>query len=336
MSIPIKNIYYLLSYAWDKGKIEGWSRGEGQEAEALEMSGLLAIMLTEALGNSRTLPQSHEFRSKEAIYPGIKGKLQWSQSLKKNLISQGKALVQFDTLQRDELYLRIIKSTWERIRAPQNFPLPPSLATYSLIPLSPHLFPLAYRQYAQPQIRYLIRICEWIYHKYVPSISEGGITLQNFFLNSHEMPALFEAFIRNFYRRHARHYDFVGRERLQWIQEGEHTHNLLPRMETDVSLISPSRKLIVETKFYKEALQRHYRSTQSTFHSKHLYQIFAYLSHAGNSPDDKPCEGLLIYPTVDLRLDEHCMLNKHPIRICTLDLNRPWEEIHEELLEWVG
>ena len=202
------------------------------------------------------------------------------------------------------------------------------------VPAHSH-FLQAYRQYSQPQIRYLIRICEWIHKGYLPEVSREGISIQNFLFNSHEMPTLFEAFIRNFYRRHAIDYDFVGRERLKWGNSQKVGNTLFPLMETDVSLISPTRKIIVEAKYYKEALQFHYRASSGKIRSKHLYQIFAYLAHAGNSTNQEPCEGLLVYPTVNQSLDERSFLSKHPIRVCTLDLSRPWQEVHKALLSWV-
>ncbi|MEM6632421.1 MAG: hypothetical protein AAF694_22310 [Bacteroidota bacterium] len=337
MSIPIKNMYYLLSYAWDRGKIAGWSKGVGNTGAG--MSELLLCILEEALVNCQVLPRAYSFVSTQSIYPGIKGKVNLSQSLKKNLFTQGKAQVQFESLATDDLYLKILWSTWRKMEVKQHLPILPILSSFSgeyKGGLSPSLFAQAYRQYSQPQIRYLIRLCEWIYHKYLPIPGRRGISIQNFLLNSQEMPALFEAFIRNFYRRHATDYDFIGKEQLKWGNSQESENALLPRMETDVSLISPTRKIVVETKYYKEALQTHYRANSSKFHSNHLFQIFAYLSHAGVAKNGKPCEGLLIYPTVNFRLEESCFLAQHPIRVYTLDLNRPWEKVHAELLSWVA
>jgi 5-methylcytosine-specific restriction enzyme subunit McrC len=50
---------------------------------------------------------------------------------------------------------------------------------------------------------------------------------------------------------------------------------LLPTMETDITLRSGTRTVVIEAKYYRETLTRRYG--KETLHSDNLYQLFAYL-----------------------------------------------------------
>ena len=49
-------------------------------------------------------------------------------------------------------------------------------------------------------------------------------------------------------------------------------------MQTDISVAYGKRKIIIETKFYKETLGKFYDAR--TLHSANLYQLFSYLVNA--------------------------------------------------------
>ncbi|MFO7891762.1 MAG: restriction endonuclease, partial [bacterium] len=69
-------------------------------------------------------------------------------------------------------------------------------------------------------------------------------------------------------------------------------------METDISLRSSTRKIIIDTKYYKEALKGNFNTEKVL--SGHLYQLFSYIENQ-KKPDDpltQNCEGILLYPTV--------------------------------------
>ena len=331
--IPIQNIYYLLSYAWEKGQYSLGHNLLGIPGNSVD--GLLARMLKEALAKIPSHSSSYVFQSTSTLYSGVKGKVDLARSLKQGLLAKGKTWVSYEKLVSDTLYLQIARSAWDDLSLTQTDPLPHILAPIAPIPLDVSLFQQARSRYPHRSIRYLMEICEWIHCHYLPSPTAKGNTMEGIILDPHLMPSLFESFIRNFYKQHAGNYSFVGRERLQWQERSPEKQGLLPQMETDVSLISPTRKIIVETKFYREALQSHYQSDTAKFRSPHLYQVFAYLTHSSPAPDGSLCEGLLIYPTVNYSISERTSLDGYPLQVCTLDLNRPWQEIHEELMGWV-
>ena len=88
------------------------------------------------------------------------------------------------------------------------------------------------------------------------------------------MAVLLENCVRTFYR--VRRNSGSEREDIywRWIAADQVAAGLLPKMQTDISLTSETRKIIIDCKFTPEALQKHYEA--ETLRSAHLYQINAY------------------------------------------------------------
>src|SRR5271169_6701431 len=116
------------------------------------------------------------------------------------------------------------------------------------------------------------------------------------------MRVLFEAFVRNFYRRELDPAIFkVGREDIRWrlenLREAHDAKGLLPKMQTDVSISSAQRNVIIECKF-TDVIQVHFGARK--FRSEHLYQIFAYFNNLSNDqPPNIVRQAILLYPSVN-------------------------------------
>ena len=101
--------------------------------------------------------------------------------------------------------------------------------------------------------------------------------MKEFIEDEKKMPMLFENFVKNFYQKEQSHYK-VSSKRIYWdgTFADKASAEALPSMLTDVTLEDPTRKIIIDCKFYKEALTQHHRKTVS---SANLYQLFAYLKN---------------------------------------------------------
>ena len=153
-----------------------------------------------------------------------------------------------------------------------------------------------------------------------------------------QMARLFEAFVRNFYRYHAQEFRYVGREIIHWDIPEQHQGlpHRFPRMETDISLVSDTRKIIIDTKYYAEPLQQHLYVSEN-FHSAHLYQMYSYLRNVeAKDPISQSCEGILLYPTTHTSLCEQSNISGHTFTVYTLNLNQHWEHIHKDMLNLIS
>ncbi len=106
---------------------------------------------------------------------------------------------------------------------------------------------------------------------------------------------------------------------------------MLPQMKTDVCLKHSGRAIIIDTKYYAEALKTN-QYGGAKLPTENLYQIFSYLRQAAHNPGWEQAEGVLIYPRVSHDVQADFVTDGHRIRALTLDLNRPWREIHAALL----
>jgi 5-methylcytosine-specific restriction enzyme subunit McrC len=150
------------------------------------------------------------------------------------------------------------------------------------------------------------------------------------------MAKVFEEFVRNFAGRHLLQAT-VSAMHIHWraTELGEDTAALLPRMITDVTVDWPDRKLILDCKYYQEALVSRYDALR--FRSGNLYQLHAYLTNKAVESGWESVEGMLLYPSNGYQLDHTFTLHgKHRIRVATIDLGQPWSKIESHLLQIFG
>jgi len=151
------------------------------------------------------------------------------------------------------------------------------------------------------------------------------------------MAGVFERFLLDFYKREQVEFA-VRSESIAWqdtFAAGDATDlAYLPQMRTDVSLERTGRKVVVDAKYYRQPLQRHF--AKDSVRSGHLYQLFAYLRNLDlKGEPDVRTEGILLYPLVDTPLDLRYNIHGHRVRVATVDLAHDWPHIHAFLLELI-
>lgn len=107
-------------------------------------------------------------------------------------------------------------------------------------------------------------------------------------------------------------------------------------MQTDIVPRSPRRTVIVDTKFYKDPLDRRWGGRRVD--SGNLYQIFSYVTNwvARSGEGEVEAEGWLLYAAVEGGFDCRFELMGRRIRVCSIDLGQGWRPIEEELKGVVG
>jgi len=166
--------------------------------------------------------------------------------------------------------------------------------------------------------------------------SSGDYKFKDFLRDEKAMARLFESFVRNFYKIEQSEFN-VKREDIKWkfVAENETDLSMLPIMSTDISLQSSSRKIIIDTKYYKEALKA--RFTQEKINSGNLYQLFSYLKNQESESEiTKSCEGILLYPAVESNFSFCYNYENHRIRIMSINLNQDWHYIKKDLLDIIA
>ena len=184
---------------------------------------------------------------------------------------------------------------------------------------------------------FLLHVCELVHSSLLTDrAGESPSWFRDVLSDEHYMAAVFEEFIRNFYSLKQSHFT-VSRTQPKWSATSARPSDLqyLPTMTTDVTLSSATRKIIIDAKYYRDALQTNYGSR--TVHSSNLYQLLAYLRGSSQgTPGVQSVEGMLVYPVGEQSVDLSYTIDGYPVRIYTLNLGQPWFRIEADLLRLVA
>lgn len=337
MQIPIQNIYYLLCYAWDKLE-EGKIANHDIDTNA-DVLNLLAKVFVNGSKYLLKRGLEHSYRPQIQTIAGIKGKLLLTQTLKKPILQNGQTICEFDEFTVNTLPNQILKSTLLNLQKltgldkkilPEIRQILLRMSDIERISLEKKHFHEITLHRNNSFYDFTMKVAALIFENLLVNEEMGSFKMQDFIKDERKMAILFEAFVRNFYKKELSNAK-VTRENLTWqmATSEENSQQFLPKMQTDISIFFKDRKVILETKFYKETLQKYYNSEK--IHSENLYQLFAYLKNQ----KDPNTEGILLYPTVQNSLSMTYVYENHKIKIQTINLNQDWQEIRRELLALV-
>ena len=109
MKIPILNLYFLLCYAWDK--LEESRLVDIEGIDSTELCDLLARVLIGGTSHLLKMGLDRGYVTKDEEVVGVKGRIEFGDSLKKNLFTRARSQCQFDELSYNVLHNQILKST---------------------------------------------------------------------------------------------------------------------------------------------------------------------------------------------------------------------------------
>ncbi len=346
MTIPIENMYYLLCYSWNK--LEEADQIELESKDFTELINLFALVLKNGINHliKKGFDKNYILYSEDS--KRLKGKIDFGVTIKKNLLKKAMLYCRFDELSFNVLHNQIIKSTVRNLLLIDNLDKEIrtelkevflSLNEVEIIKLEKKHFRLVQLNGNNHFYDFLLKICELIFDNSFIEEKTGKFKFKEFIRDERQMAYLFEDFIRNFYKielsklvSNSKTY----RENIDWLAKAsdETSSSYLPKMQTDISIEFIHKKIIIDTKFYSNAFQNHYE--KESIRSAHLYQLFAYLKNIENKGDlNLNCEGILLYPQTDNKINLNFDLETHKVKIRTVNLNQNWKQIHDELIQIV-
>lgn len=340
--IPIRNIYYLLSYAWDQA-------GYGSDVllgtdSFKDVDNLYAALIDISLSNLYKRGFRSEYHDKHEPIAGIRGKLHFSETLKSGLLSKGKTWCEFDEFSVDNNLNQIIKNAI-RVLLKRK-----SLSHQNILNLRQHLSQfsevtdLGLAQIQQMKVRFnthnlqyrfIFELCNLIRRSISISQDTHDIHLKSFIENETEMFRIFESFVLNFYKRELSG-TRVGRDsRLRWNVQAQSDlfAARVPELNTDISIFYNDLTFVIDTKFYLDALVSN-RGYKKKYRREHLSQLMEYL-RISEREYGKSAHGMLLYPTVGEDVNDSGKIEGFQISICTVDLSKEWSEIRKRLL-WLA
>lgn len=336
MNIPIHNIYYLVCYAWNKlNEKDRIKVSLDDKTELVDLFAKILINSTKIL-LKRGIDHNYETVINEVC--GVKGKLHYSETLKKQLIHRQRTICKYDEFSSNILFNRILVTTIYSLIKTDNLnkklkkeltSLFRMLPNISQISLSPPLFNSIRINRNNQFYGFILDTCRVIYESCFPSGNKGELYFIDFREDEKKMALLFENFVRNFYQIEQNTFK-VKRENISWNFAPCKDDKYLPGMHTDITLENHDQKIIIDTKYYKETLSKYYDS--SKIKSENLYQLFSYLLHQrSEDPKTQNTKGILLYPTINEEYNLNYTYENHPVQIKTINLNTNWANIDARL-----
>jgi 5-methylcytosine-specific restriction enzyme subunit McrC len=339
VTIPIRNLYYLFSYAW--AQFPGGDAVDVGIDKCPDLQNLFGKVLNDGVNRlmRRGLDRGYRVHIEETRSP--RGRLLMDQIVKEQTLRRGTVICQHDDLSHDVLHNQIIKATARVLsRSPtMGTELAHSLRTIgrtmanvSDVRLSADMFRRVQLSRHNGQYAILTKLCEFVFRSTLPEECGSGARFADVLKDEVRMSKVFEDFLRNFYR-HEQSQFRVQAGALQWDSAGT-TDALalqyLPRMLTDITLQSFEQVIIFDAKFYANPFKAHHGSSKVS--SGHLYQLLTYLQHAERVSPGRSVAGGLIYASAGQPLSLSYTLMDFSVLVEAIDLTLPWQIIRSKLL----
>ena len=337
LNIPIRNIYHMLSYAFQALRQKEY-RSLGAE-DFPHIHDLFAAILT--LGLSRLLKQGlhREYIERNEELLTLRGKIDMSGTIAARLACRRSIVCDFDEMSVNNPLNQAIKATcllllrhgdvkMERRRALRRN----LQALHDVSEVDPRQIKWSSfrRFHGNPNFVMLLSVCRMVMEGMLLTSQDGEYRLASF-IDEQELYHLYEKFILNYYAYE--HREIKARApHIAWVTD-DGVIAMLPTMRSDITLSQGSRELIIDAKFYKRTMQDYYGAR--TIRSGHLYQIFTYVKNRDVAAGERPhtVSGMLLYAHTNeaVQPDQSYRLSGNRIDVRTLNLNEDFQEISAQL-----
>ena len=344
--IPIRNIWYMLLYAWNEPpQFQNYMYQAEEEAPSLDA--LLCSILIRLIQQRLRIGLGRNYLDENHLIRGIRGQINFGDSLKRNTFNKGETYCKFQEFSINVPKNQIIRTTLMRMVLLGDFgpntanakSIRQNLRMVSQIMDRVDIVELSIGFIRRQQLgrndrdyRIMLAICELLLHRYMPEGNQGRHHLPMFKDQNLVMHHIFELFVANFYRFHLQGWDVFPQKTISWHEKTENKY--LPSMRPDLVLIEKGSKrvIILDTKFTRQTTRNQWGG--EVFHSSHLYQMYAYLkTQEGLSEQHQSAKGILLYPTSrQTSLNEIINLTNHTLGIQSINLSSSWQEIEKNLI----
>lgn len=336
-AIPIKNVYYMLSYAFQVLQEDGYKKIETEEFH--NTAELCAAILARGVSYQLRKGLGKEYVGKSETLSTLKGRIEVSESIKELTVLRNQLICSYDDFTVDTRMNRIIKATMllllrmdiSKERKKELKKMIIFFGDVSDIDIHSINWKMQYSRNNQTY-RMLISICYLVIKGLLQTSTDGSMKLMDY-LDEQRMCKLYERFILEYYRKE--HRELVANaSQISWQLDDEES-SMLPIMKSDIMLSKGERYLIIDAKYYEHILQSYYGA--NSINSANLYQIFTYVKNKEAELTGKPhtVSGMLLYAkTNEMMIPNNTYkMSGNLISVKTLDLNCDFQEIARQLDE---
>lgn len=333
--IPIQNIYYMLSYAFQTLQAENYKDLVTENFH--NTAELCAAILDKGIGIQLKHGLRRDYVSKSESLSTLQGKLNISESIKTQTMLKKQMICTYDEFSTNIQFNQIIKSTVllllkANITNSRKKSLRKLLLFFSDVDEIDLHFVNWNQQYNRSNQNYqmLIGMCYLVYKGLLTTQNNGTTKLMDFF-DGQRMCRLYEKFLLEYYRKE--HPELTANaSQIAW-QLDDTENQMLPRMQTDIMLSKNNNILIIDAKYYSHMTQQQYGI--HTLHSNNLYQIFTYVKNKEFELRnyEHTVSGMLLYAQTDEDIipNNTYHMSGNQISVLALDLNQDFSKISRTL-----
>lgn len=338
--IPIRNVWYMLAYALGFPHAARLWMAEAEQAPGLHP--LLLTILVSLMERRLRFGLGRSFIDHDAVIRGIRGRVRFEDVSRRALIEKGYCACSFSEFSVDVPQNRIVKAVLRRSlkESVVNDVSGLRQRMRRLIRDLAHVRDCETRIDDAERLlvirtdqdyRLMLAICVQLMRRSMPAETEGARLTPGIDRDEDALHRIFESFVARFYRQRLATWLVSPQHPLSWhaIKLSRH----LPRMVVDLQLSdrASDRVVFLDTKFTARSLSPN-QFGQDRLDSAHLYQMSTYVRTQLGGAIGKSFVGVLLYPTVGVRLRETIIFSDHSIHVASVDLSASWQAIDSELL----
>lgn len=329
--IKIQNIYYMLAYAFQVLREQGYASCETEEFE--NTADLLSAILVKGVSIQIKRGLGRTYIEQTEPLSCLRGKIDVTESIKQQTLIKQQLVCTYDEFSENTYMNRILKTSMELLL---RYDIPKTrkkelrnLLLYfkDVTTLDIHTINWGFRFNRNNQsYQMLMSVCYLLIKGLLQTTADGTVKLMQF-IDEQRMCRLYEKFILEYYRKHYPQIK-TSASQIGWaLDDGIST--MLPTMQSDIMLSYSDKTLIIDAKYYSHTTQVQY--DVNTLHSNNLYQIFTYVKNKAVAGGE--VSGMLLYARTDeeIQPDNEYMMSGNKISVKTLDLSCDFSEISAQL-----
>lgn len=335
--IPVRNIYYMLSYAFRALNSQGYRQMATENFH--NVADLCAAILCKGVTMQVKRGLGRAYLTETEQLSTLQGRINIPDSIKTQSLLRHRLVCTYDDFSVNTPMNQIIKATMtlllhSQIHSKRKNEIRKLLVYFDGID-SPDIYTLDWHIHFNRQnenYRMLIFICYFVVKGLLQNNEDGSVRLMDY-LDEQRMCRLYEKFILEYYRKE--HPELrANASRIPW-QLDDGYDEMLPVLQTDIMLSYGERVLIIDAKYYAQTTQQ--RFNVRTIHSDNLNQIFTYVKNKEAELTGKLHEvsGMLLYAKTDEELvpNHEYRMSGNGIAVKTLDLSGDFDSIRHQLDE---
>jgi 5-methylcytosine-specific restriction enzyme subunit McrC len=335
MGIFIRNIYYMLSYAFQELRNNNYENIAKEDFERI--FDLFAEILFKGVSMQLKQGLCKEYIEKHESLPTLKGHIDINNTIRNKIQRKNILACDYDELSENNRLNQIIKSTILKLvrhrdvdkkRKAQLFKLLPFFCEINEINLGDIKWNMLRFQRNNQSYKMLMNICYFINSEILMTTEQGNYRMLTF--SDDNMNKLYERFVLEYYKQEHKEIK-VNADKIDWnITQENSMIDFLPAMQSDITLRKGEKTLIIDTKYYSRMTQQHF--DKAKIHSVNMYQIFSYVKNEDVNNTGN-VSGLLLYAKTNEEIVPNLSteIGGNKFYVQTLDLKQDFEKIKKQL-----